>query len=315
MNIRFLETFVWIARLHSFTLTAERMHATQAAISSRIATLERDLGVKLFERDTREVRLTRQGQALLEQAELIVKLYSNIKQNISSHSGTKEKLRLGITEFISMTLLTNLIKGLVDDYPWLSIETRVGPPSEHLHALLDNQIDLALLPEQLAGENLVKIGLCGMSVIWVASPRLEFPAGPLDLEDLAAYPVLSYSSVAALHHLITEQFRAAGLDAVRYHMITSHSVTIRLAVDGLGVAPIAAALVQRELAEGKLRVLPVRQALQPANITACYLDVPENPLPELVVRAAQKAAEAYCRAFDPSVAWTFGLQNEPERIA
>jgi DNA-binding transcriptional LysR family regulator len=53
LNLRFIETFVWVARLRSFTAAAEKLYTTQAAISARIATLEEDLGVKLFERETR----------------------------------------------------------------------------------------------------------------------------------------------------------------------------------------------------------------------------------------------------------------------
>lgn len=53
MNLRFLETFVWVARLKSFRLTAEKLFTTQASVSSRIAALEADLGVRLLLRDSR----------------------------------------------------------------------------------------------------------------------------------------------------------------------------------------------------------------------------------------------------------------------
>lgn len=61
MNLRFLETFVWVARLKSFRLTAEKLFTTQASVSSRIAALEADLGVKLLLRDSRGVSLTPEG--------------------------------------------------------------------------------------------------------------------------------------------------------------------------------------------------------------------------------------------------------------
>ena len=69
MNLRFVETFLWVARLGSFSAAAERLHTTQAAISNRIATLERDLGIRLFERDVRCVRLTSLGQLAVPKAE------------------------------------------------------------------------------------------------------------------------------------------------------------------------------------------------------------------------------------------------------
>ena len=69
MNLRFLETFVWVARLKSFRLTAEKLFTTQASVSSRIAALEADLGVKLLLRDSRGVSLTPEGGKVLEYAE------------------------------------------------------------------------------------------------------------------------------------------------------------------------------------------------------------------------------------------------------
>ena len=61
MNIRFLETMIWLSELKNFRATAERMNLTPAAISNRIAVMEQELGIRLFERDVREVRLTQEA--------------------------------------------------------------------------------------------------------------------------------------------------------------------------------------------------------------------------------------------------------------
>ncbi|MGE8458508.1 MAG: LysR family transcriptional regulator, partial [Pseudomonas alloputida] len=58
MNTRFIEAFLQIARLKSFRAAAEHLHLTQAAISNRIASLEEEIGARLFERETRELKLT-----------------------------------------------------------------------------------------------------------------------------------------------------------------------------------------------------------------------------------------------------------------
>ena len=66
MNLRFIETFVLLAELRNFRMTAERLHTTQAAVSS-IASLEQEFGVRLFDRNQREVMLTSDGaKALLQ---------------------------------------------------------------------------------------------------------------------------------------------------------------------------------------------------------------------------------------------------------
>ena len=65
MNLKFLETFIWVAKLRSFSLAAEKLHSTQAAISSRISVLEQELGAKLFKREPKGVTLTREGERVL----------------------------------------------------------------------------------------------------------------------------------------------------------------------------------------------------------------------------------------------------------
>ena len=110
MNIRFLETFVWLARLRNFRLTAERMHATQAAISSRISALEQEMGVQLFDRGSREVTLTQVGTKALPFAEQILKLNQSMLDSVGDRSKISGLLRLGAVESIIHTWLPDLLK-------------------------------------------------------------------------------------------------------------------------------------------------------------------------------------------------------------
>lgn len=66
MNTRFVEAFLWAARLGSFRAASDRLHITQAAVSNRVASLEEDIGARLFERDARELRLTPVGVRLMD---------------------------------------------------------------------------------------------------------------------------------------------------------------------------------------------------------------------------------------------------------
>ncbi|MEN9771296.1 MAG: hypothetical protein RLZZ180_2926, partial [Pseudomonadota bacterium] len=72
VNLRFLETFVWIARLGSFSKTAERLNSTLSAVSARMQALESELGVRLLERQGRSIRLTQQGRDALPIAERLL---------------------------------------------------------------------------------------------------------------------------------------------------------------------------------------------------------------------------------------------------
>ena len=115
MNIRFLETVIWLAHYRNFRLTSEHLHITQPAISSRLQMVEQELGVRLFERQGREVIATPAGGAFVVEAREIVRRY---KAMMSRHKGTSE------------------LGGLV----------RVGLPSSMAHLLLPEIT--SLLPQQ-----------------------------------------------------------------------------------------------------------------------------------------------------------------------
>lgn len=298
MNSRFLETLVWVARLRSFTLAAERLNATQAAVSFRVASLEKDLGVRLLERDSRDVRLTTQGLLVLEQAEIIVQLYADLKQKMSSKSSIRRIVRLGVTDLTSLTLLPIIYKHINNEYENITIESKIGLSFDHYHALTNNEIDLALVSLPLHDTNLLNLALCDLSMDWVCSPKLGFPEGPIDVAELARFPIISYPRVSLPHHIIEKQFRGIEHPSVRLHLSGSLGMTIQLLVDAVGASVLPAVLVQRELAEGSLRLLSVREPFPTLRVSMSYLDVPENPLPLLIVPVCQQAAIEYCRQFE-----------------
>ena len=83
INLTQLQTFLWVASLHSFRKTAEKMSTTQPAISARIARLEETLGVRLFERETSFIRLTAKGVELLPYAEKLLMTSAQLVDRIS----------------------------------------------------------------------------------------------------------------------------------------------------------------------------------------------------------------------------------------
>lgn len=111
MNLKFLETFVWVARLKSFRLTADKLFTTQASISSRIAVLEGELGVKLFLRDSRGVSLTPEGLKVLDYAEQMMDTMQALKQSIETRSSKVGRIRIGVMDTVIHTWLSPWWRG------------------------------------------------------------------------------------------------------------------------------------------------------------------------------------------------------------
>ena len=98
---------------------AEKLNTTQPAVSQRIASLEGDLGVKLFERDTRGVKLTGKGHELLSYAERMLDLRRDMMQAAREQNVMCGTVRIGVAETIVQTWLSTLIEHVHAAYPEL----------------------------------------------------------------------------------------------------------------------------------------------------------------------------------------------------
>ena len=144
MNLEQLKTLVWVARLKGFAAAAEKLNATQPGISNRIRSLEEELGVTLFQRTTRSVRITQEGRKCLKLGEQIVGLAQEIKTSTISANRLSGLLALGASEAIAMTWLSKLISRLNDSHPLLEIDIDVGPTPSLFERLASGDLDLVL---------------------------------------------------------------------------------------------------------------------------------------------------------------------------
>lgn len=87
MDLASLNAFIAIAETGSFSEAGERLHLTQPAVSKRIASLEQQLSVRLFDRLGREVSLTEAGRALLPRAYQILNVLDDTRRALSNLSG------------------------------------------------------------------------------------------------------------------------------------------------------------------------------------------------------------------------------------
>ncbi|KVH03648.1 MULTISPECIES: LysR family transcriptional regulator [Burkholderia] len=268
MNIRFLETFVWLAKLENFRLTAEKLHTTQAAVSSRIASLEEAFDVRLFDRNTRSATLTPAGRRMLAYAERIVRLDGEMRRDIDAASDAG-LIRIGVIESIVHSWFPALMAQLRERYPRLDVEI-TSDTTLHLTRLLSTDgVDLILQTDPVPGPDFTNLPLCEFPVRWAASPRLGLGGQPLDVARLAGFPIISFSRHSGPHATIERLFAAVERPA-SINCITSVAAMIRLVADGFGVAALPPAIIGRELHEGTLELLDVEPEFPALPLVATY---------------------------------------------
>src|SRR6202790_962437 len=150
VDFKSLETFLWVVTLGSFRAAGDKLNTTQPAISQRIAQLEREVGVKLLNRDHRVASPTPSGRQLMVYAEKLIGLRSEMMAAVGDRSAMRGVLRLGVAETIVHTWLPRLIKSVNTAYPNLSMEIEVDITPNLNARLLGQEIELAFLLQPLS---------------------------------------------------------------------------------------------------------------------------------------------------------------------
>lgn len=293
VDFKALETLVWVATLGSFGRAAAKLRTTQPAISQRIAQLEADLGKRLLVREKRAVLPTECGRRVLDYAERMLKLRSEMLHAVAEPATIHGTLRLGVAETIVHTWLPRFIERMAKTYPRLVLEIEVDVSPNLREGLLAQDLDLAFVLGALAAPQLKNLPLRTYPVAFLAAPGLETAAEPLTLEALAEHAILTFSRNTRPYRLLREMFTAPGLPPVRIHASASVATILRMAEDGLGIAAIPAAIAGDELKSGRLRRLRTTVTVADLDFHAAWRLTPDAETVEAVARIAQDMARAF----------------------
>ncbi|MEN4966776.1 LysR family transcriptional regulator [Brucella intermedia] len=275
VDFRGLETLVWVASLGSFRKAAEKLSATQPAISHRITQLEDQVGAKLLVRDGRHAAPTAHGRIMLSYAEKMLALRAEMLSQIRDKSAVRGVVRLGAAESIVQTWLPDFIKKVSEVYPQLSIEIEVDISLNLQAMLLNQEIDIAFLQGAVSAPRACNRLLCEYPIGFIAKSDLKLPK-TVTISDIASYPIITFSRKTQPYEVVKSLFNHSSFSRVKIHASASMATAIKMALDGMGVAVIPIDLVFNEISDGKLKVLECDASIPSLSFFASWLDAPEN---------------------------------------
>lgn len=270
MNVKHIDTFLAIAATGSFTAAARKLHSTQPAVSMRIRDLESQLGIELFDRDRKKVRLTVQGREFLEYARKISALSKEARFRIGARSQLTGRLRLGVTETIALTWLPDLVARVNEEYPNVVLELDMDLSRHVLSKLEAGEVDLALLPGPISLPNMQSRSLGSVLYTWMASPKLGIPQDVLSPKDLQYWPLITLPTASNLHFIIDEWYRGDGVTPRRVDLCNNLSVVAKLVAAGLGIAMLPPSIFRDGIEKGEMVVLDVRPTMEPMEFVSLY---------------------------------------------
>ena len=253
-SLNALRAFEAAARHSSFTLAARELNVTQSAVSHQVQNLEGELGLELFQRLPRSLRLTPAGAALATAAH---DAFGRIE--VATRAADRRPARLCISvlpSFASRWLLPRLKRFHAS---WPRLDLRIHASREPCDFSRDG-VDVALRYGRGGWKGLHVEKLFSEEIFPVCSPRIARSLrSPADL----SRQVLLHDEVRAAHGGWAEWLRAAGapqIDASRGTVFTDAHLMLEAAADGQGVALARSALAAWDLIQGRL-VRPLATAL------------------------------------------------------
>ena len=254
MELRNIKTFARIAEVGSFTRVATELGYTQSAVTMQVKQLERELGCVLFERLSRSVRLTPEGERLLPVANRMLQAAdeaSRIAQKPGEVSGT---LRIGVSDSLLVGVLAPVLSELSRTYPRVCASTHQQMPDEQFAMLRRNDIDvLLLLDERMERPEWVKVFEVPAEVGFVAAAtdplarRTKVP-----LEEVLSRPLFLTERDVSYRTGLDERIWARGLEATP-RVECGNTAFLAELVEGCGgVSFLPSCAVRAAVAAGRL---------------------------------------------------------------
>ncbi|MGU5666621.1 LysR substrate-binding domain-containing protein [Aeromonas hydrophila] len=261
-NLDDLAVFVQVMERGSFSGAARDMHLTPKLVSTRIARLEQALGVTLFERNTRSLRITDEGRAIAERARAALAMLEDMQELAASgRQGLHGTIRLTAPTPFGRKYVTPAIAEFCRLHPQVGFELRLSDQVQDLYA---DDLDLAIRMGELADSRLVARRVASNRRILVAAPAYLTQRGtPSKPEDLVAHRCLVFAYPGLLQNTWPlcrgRQEKAVSIQG----MLCSDSGDVLNAwcLAGLGISLRETWDVHDELGAGKLiQVLPEWEA-------------------------------------------------------
>jgi DNA-binding transcriptional LysR family regulator len=244
MELRALRYFVVLAEELHFSRAARRLSLTQPPLSQAIAKLERELGVRLFERSRRKVELTLAGATFLEEARAMLARAAQAVDLVQrAQRGEVGRLAIGYLAATAYTLLPLVLRDFSRSYPGVKLDLReLTIPQQHA-ALLKGDIDVAILRPPVSQAELASETLLAERFVLALPARHPLRAlRRVPAKRLAAEPFVFFPRQPGLvfHDLVMDFCLRAGFTPrVAQEAYQTHTV-VALVAAGIGVALVPA---------------------------------------------------------------------------
>ncbi|AXO16732.1 LysR family transcriptional regulator [Thalassospira indica] len=280
-----------IVKAGGFRAAAQKYNLSQSAISARVSGLEKKLGILLFDRSNRQVRLTAGGLRFLEEAQRLSRARDRIWQELTHPGELSGTVRIGVAETIVHTLLTDMLNKLKDDFPKVRYELSVDTSGQLAKSLENDEMDVAIMLRESVPQGAVAAPLKPVELKWYCPETMELPDKPMSLRDLASHAIVTFPKGTPPFREVESIFAAPDISQPALHGSASLSTVKHLVAGGFGIGVLPSLMVKNSMWNEQIKEIPVSDE---ASLTALHFVIAYYPERNREIGAAvQEAAKLF----------------------
>ena len=245
VTLRQVQAFLLTAQLGSLTRAAERMYVTQSAISVLIKQLEAVLGVRLFDRTTRSLRLTAAGEEALPTAERIMR---NQELLLTSLQGLADRRRgqvsFAVTPAVAAGVMPRVLATFARQYPGIAVTMLDVAPDQLIPKALEEEVEFSIgTVDGSHGEMVLTPLLRDRVGVVIRDDSAIAALDSLSWSDVLDHPVIAIRKGSGIRTLIDDTLAAQGKRLVPAYEVSLLATALAMVAEGLGASILPGYLI------------------------------------------------------------------------
>lgn len=267
-NLEYYKVFYYVAKCENLTAAATELSISQPAVSQALKQLERFLGVKLFLRASKGIRLTKEGQLLYEYVkEGYEKIILGEKMVSSMLHLDRGELKIGASDMTLKYYLLPFLEKFHEQYPGIKVTVTNAPTPKTLNLLNQGEIDFGVVSTPFEQKkNLSVRAVRELEDVFVAGRKfIQYKNRMLDLKELEELPIIFLEGVTSTGIYMGDFLCRNGVRISPEFELATSDMIVQFALRSLGVGCVVRDFAEEYLEDGRLfelrfnKIIPKRE--------------------------------------------------------
>jgi DNA-binding transcriptional LysR family regulator len=262
MELWQLEVFAAVGEEKSFSRAGARLGRTQPAISATIKQLEDELGERLFHRMGKSVRPTAAGELLTDYTRRLIRLRAEAVNAVAELRGlSRGSLSLGANETTCLYLLPEVLSAFKKTCPHVQIDIQRAITRSITEKVLDGSLDFGIVTLPVSDPRLETITIHNDKLALIVGPEHRLASRrSVRMRELEGEPFILHKIGTTTRERLVKHFAAGGVEIKVTMELASIETIKRFVSIGMGISIVPRLCIGKDLEEGSLRALTIREA-------------------------------------------------------